>query len=140
MGQPLRTLDDPSEALDPALFGDTFDASPEGLAVASHGRILRVNPAFASLFGYSGPTELAGRSLADFRMDADSRECIRRNGGVAARISNGNPLCDFISRRKDGSSVRMESTCAAFRSGGRKFVVLTVRDVSQRERRMGSIK
>jgi PAS domain-containing protein len=96
MGQPLRTLDDPSEALDPASFGDTFDASPEGLAVASHGRILRVNPAFASLFAYSGPTELAGRSLADFRMDADSRECIRRNGGDAARISNGNPLCDFM--------------------------------------------
>jgi len=86
MGQPLRTLDDPSEALDPALFGDTFDASPEGLAAASHGRILRVNPAFASLFGYYGPTELAGRSLADFRMDADSRECISRVVVMLPRI------------------------------------------------------
>lgn len=135
MGQPLRTLDDPSEVLDPALFSDTFDASPEGLALTSHGRILHANPAFASLFGYASASELAGRPLADFRMDPDSHECIRLNGTDAARISNGNPLCEFLGRRGDGSSVRLESTCSAFRSGGRKFVVLTVRDVSLRERR-----
>ena len=135
MGQPLRALDDPSDLLDPGLFSDTFDASPEGLALASHGRILHANPAFASLFGYSDPSELTGRPLTDFRTDPVSHDCVRLNSGDTARISNGNPLCDFLGRRKDGSSVRMESTCSAFRSGKRKFVVLTLRDVSQRERR-----
>jgi len=128
-------LDDSSEVLDPALFADTFEANPEGLALASHGQLLCANPAFASLFGYSSPSEIAGRPLTDFRMDPDSHDCIRLNNGDAARIANGNPLCGFLGRRKDGSSVRVESTCSVFRSGSRKFIVLTVRDVSQRERR-----
>jgi two-component system, cell cycle sensor histidine kinase and response regulator CckA len=135
MGQPRRVLNEPSKSLNSALFSDTFDASPEGLALASNGRILHANAAFASVFGYVNPGEIAGRALAEFRVDADSYDCVRISGVDAARTSNGNPLCEFRGRRKDGSSVRMESTCSAFSSGGRKFVVLTVRDISQRERR-----
>jgi len=123
----------PSEVLDPALFSDTFDASPEGLALASHGRILYANPAFVSLFGYSSPSEVAGRPLTDFRMSPDSHDCVLLNTGETARIRNGNPLCDFLGRRKDGSPVRVESACSALRSESLKFVLLTVRDVSQRE-------
>ncbi len=135
MGQALRVLNEPSVLLDPALFSDTFDASPEGLALGSQGRILHANPAFASLFGYSSPSEITGMSLADFRMQPELVDCIRLNGTDAARISNGNPLCEFVGRRKDGTSFQVESTCAAFQSAGRKFVVVTVRDISQRERR-----
>ena len=57
MGQPLRVLDEPEKSLAPALFSDTFDASPEGLALDSPCRILHANPAFAGLFGYSNPAE-----------------------------------------------------------------------------------
>jgi len=103
------------------LFSDTFDASPEGLALASHGRILYANPAFVSLFAYSSPSEVAGRPPTDFRMSPDSHDCVLQNSGDTARISNGNPLCDFLGRRKDGSPVRVESGCSAFRFGESKI-------------------
>jgi len=68
-------------------------------------------------------------------MSPDSHDCVLLNTGETARISNGSPLCDFLGRRKDGSPVRVESACSALRSESLKFVLLTVRDVSQRERR-----
>jgi PAS domain S-box-containing protein len=135
MGQPQPVLDDPPEVFDPALFRNTFEACPDGLALGSHGLIVRANSAFATLFGYSGPSEVTGRLLADFRMDPENHDCIRLSGVDAARIRNGNPLCEFLGRRKDGSSIPVESTCSAFRSGGQTFVVVMVRDISERERR-----
>jgi two-component system, cell cycle sensor histidine kinase and response regulator CckA len=135
MGQPLRVLDDPSEILDPVPFKDALEASPEGMVLSSQGRVLYANPAFAALFGYNGPSEIAGKHLVDFREDPSTQDCIRLNGADAARISNGNPLCEFLGRRKDGTTIPVESTCSAFHSGGHKLVVLTVRDISQKERR-----
>ena len=108
----------PSEVLDPALFSDTFDASPEGLALASHGRILHANPPFVSLFGYSTPSEVAGRPLTDFRMSPDSHDCVLQNSGDTARISNGNPLCDFL---RWFPTARVESGCSTPRFGESKI-------------------
>jgi PAS domain S-box-containing protein len=134
MGQALRVLDG-FPPIEPELFSDMLDASPEGLALTSRGRILHANPALGALFGYADPSELKGRLLSELLMNPGNHDCARLNGTDTARISNGNPLCEFLGRRKDGSSLQAESTCATFRSGGRSFMVVTVRDVSQRERR-----
>jgi PAS domain S-box-containing protein len=40
-----------------------------------------------------------------------------------------------VSRRKDGTALRIESSCSAFHFQHRKFTVVTIRDVTVRERR-----
>ena len=134
MGQALRVLDG-SPPIQSDLFSDMLDASPEGLALTSGGRILHANPALADLFGFADSSELKGHLLSELLMNPGNHDCARLNGTNTARISNGNPLCEFLGRRKDGSPLHAESTCATFRSAGRNFMVVTVRDVSQRERR-----
>jgi len=133
MGQVLRTPAGPSESCDAELLKAALDASPEGMALAESGRVLYANAAFAELFGYSDSSEVLDKALADFRADASG--CIRACVTDTARISNGNPLCEYLGRRKDGTSIRVESTCAAFRAQARRLLVVTIRDVSQRERR-----
>src|SRR5262245_59944457 len=134
MGQALRVLDG-SPPIQSDLFSDMLDASPEGLALTSGGRILHANPALADLFGFADSSELKGHLLSELLMNPGNHDCARLNGSDTARISNGNPLCEFLGRRKDGSPLQAESTCARFRSAGRNFMVVNVRDVSQRERR-----
>jgi len=134
MGQALRVLDG-TPAIERDLFSETLDASPEGLALTSRGRILHANPALADLFGYADPSEPVERLLSELLMDPAKHDCARLNGADTARTSNGNPLCEFLGRRKDGSPLHAESTCATFHSAGRNFMVVTVRDVTQRERR-----
>jgi len=133
MGQVLRALAGPSESCDADLLKAALDASPEGMALAERGRVLYANASFAELFGYSDCAEVRDKPLADFRVDGQG--CVRTCVTDTARISNGNPLCEYLGRRKDGTPIRVESTCAAFQAQERRLLVITIRDVSQRERR-----
>jgi len=93
MGQPLRALDAPSEVLDPALFSDTFDASPEAGSSQPWPHPL-CRPGIRQLVRYPAHPRLpADTHPTDFRMSPDSprlRSC--RNSGDTARISNGIPV------------------------------------------------
>ena len=133
MGRVLRAPAGPSESCDAELLKAALDASPEGAALAERGRVLYANAAFAELFGYSDCSEVEGKALADFR--ADDQGCVRTCATDTARISNGNPLCEYLGRRKDGTPIRVESTCSAFPAQERRLLVIMIRDVSQRERR-----
>src|SRR5262249_5871473 len=73
--------------------------------------------------------------LSELLIDPAKHDCARLNAADTVRISNGYPLCQFLGRRKDGSPLHAESTCATFQSVARNFMVRPVRDVTQRERR-----
>jgi two-component system, cell cycle sensor histidine kinase and response regulator CckA len=132
MGSPLRVVATPTATFDSELLGAAFEGNPEGLALAENERILHANSAFAELFGFLNPAEMVGRTLVSLR--PEKHRCARTCSPGSA-IANGHPACEFTARRKDGSTVRIEADCSSFRSQDRELVVLTVRDVSQRERR-----
>jgi two-component system cell cycle sensor histidine kinase/response regulator CckA len=132
MGNALRVLAGPSDWFDAELLRAAFQESPEGLALAENDHVLWANTALAELFGYGSPVELQGRMLASFR--PENHLCLRASGGLTS-IGHARPVCEFVGRRKDGRAVRVESSCSDFKSRDRDFVVLAVRDVSQRERR-----
>jgi PAS domain S-box-containing protein len=132
IGNALRVLAGPSDLLDAELLRAAFQESPEGRALAENDHILWANTAFAELFGYGSPVELQGRMLASFR--PENHLCLRASGGLTS-IGHARPVCEFVGRRKDGRALRVESGCSDFKSRDRDFVVLAVREVSQRERR-----
>ena len=109
----------------------TFEENSEGLAVADdEDRILYANQALATVFGYSEPSEMCGKSLASFRPES-YRGC--RLGSLGQNSRRGREECEFKGRRKDGSSIQVEASCSSFRAQDRELVVLMVRDVSRRE-------
>jgi len=115
-----------------ALLSAALAACPEAVAVVEAGKILWCNAAHTHLFGYSHSRELAGRPLADLL--PEHYPC---TNGVAERpiLDCGFPACQFRGRRKDNSYLQMESSCREFRSGMRRLLVITTRDISQGERR-----
>jgi PAS domain S-box-containing protein len=114
------------DVLEPA-----FEESSEGLAIADEDRILYANQALATVFGYSEPSEMCGKSLASFRPES---YCGCRMGSPGQKSRGGREVCEFAGRRKDGSSIQVEARCSSFRAQDRELVVLMVRDVSRRER------
>ena len=107
-------------------------ACPEAVAIVEAGTIAWCNSAHAHLFGYASAGELAGRPLADLL--PKHHPCTSRQAGQPV-LNCGFPACQFRGRRKNNSYLQMESACREFRVGERRLLVITVRDISQAERR-----
>jgi two-component system, cell cycle sensor histidine kinase and response regulator CckA len=135
MAVALEGLTGPSQTVNVALVSAAFEGSPEGLAIIENGRILHANAALARLLGYDQPLRLEGVALSMLRPKRHS--CIRANGSDTARTADGHPLCEFTTKRTDGSAVVLEATCSVLRYAGRDLLILTARDISLRERRRG---
>ena len=133
MGQPFPILATSESTVDTDIFEAAFRASPEGMAVAEAGSICYANQAFA----YFGRPRLSGEPHSASRFLASVRRGIRvslRN----PRRSEDEPkshLCQFVSKRRDGTPLQIESTCVPFRLGLRELQLITIRDVTVRERR-----
>ena len=132
MGNAPR-LASPTEVLNAEQLIAAFENSPEGLAIADHGRIVYANAAFAELFAYSDPAEMSGKALSSLR--PGSHQCERTSLRSGSAREGGGRVCEFQGQRKNGSKVQVESSCSPFRAQGRDLLVVTVRDISQRERR-----
>jgi len=132
MGNALR-LASPTQVLDAEQLIAAFENSPEGLAIADHGRIVYANAAFAELFAYSDRAEMGGKALSSLR--PRSYQCARTSLGSSPASESGGRVCEFLGRRKNGTKVQVESSCSPFRVQGRDLLAITVRDISQRERR-----
>jgi two-component system, cell cycle sensor histidine kinase and response regulator CckA len=132
MGQPFPFLAVNGSNVETNLFEAAFRASPEGLALAEAGSICYANRAFASLLGHATPESLIGKPLSRFRPSRHPCEfdhAASKDGGAKSY------LCQFVSNRRDGTQLKVESTCAPFRLGTRELQLITVRDVTVRERR-----
>lgn len=132
MGNVLQVRPGPMKGFELDVLEPAFEESSEGLAIADEDRILYANQALATVFGYSAPSEMCGKSLASFRPES---YCGCRLGSPGQKSQGGRDVCEFAGRRRDGSSIQIEARCSSFRAQGRELVVLMVRDVSRRERR-----
>ena len=131
MGQPLPLLVDANEP-DLEILRDAFHVSAEGMALVEDGRIRYANRAFAKLLGHCNPSEVEGKLLASLRPQAYPCALAKRQ---SSRNVADTHLCQFVTRRKDGMISRIESSCSTFRAHDRSFTVVTIRDVTIRERR-----
>jgi PAS domain S-box-containing protein len=132
MGQPFPILATNESTVDTDIFGAAFRASPEGMAVAEAGSICYANQAFAFLVGHASPESLIGKPLSRFRPSRHPCEFVQN---AAKEDEPKSHLCQFVSTRRDGAPLRIESTCVPFRLGQRELQLITIRDVTVRERR-----
>jgi PAS domain-containing protein len=102
------------------------------MALTERGVICYANAAFAKLVGRRNPGDVQGKSLADFRPRGYPCSATESPNGQGAAKHH---LCQFVVQKPSGSTLKIESSCASFCAHGREFQLLTVRDVSVRERR-----
>jgi len=128
---PFRTSD--ASLMDTLCRSTAFDACPESLLLVEKGRIFHANHGAALLFGYRSPAELEGQPLGNFI--PENRACtlldVRQTSGTAC----GYPGCQLTGKRQDGTKARMEAFCARFGVQDRSFLVISLHDITQRERR-----
>jgi two-component system, cell cycle sensor histidine kinase and response regulator CckA len=132
MGQPLTPLTG-SNGVDLEILQDAFHASAEGMALVEEGRICYANLAFAKLLGQANRSDLEGKPLSSLR--PTTYPCAVTNGCHTCGSEADTHLCQFVNRRRDGTTLRIESSCSTFHVGKRNFTVVTIRDVTVRERR-----
>jgi PAS domain S-box-containing protein len=114
-----------------------IDSAPNGiLVVDEEGTITMVNPAMESLFGYTR-SELVGRKVETLLPDsiAGRHVDLRRE---YARQPEPRPMGagrDLSGRRRDGGELPLEIGLAPVARNGKRGVLATVVDITERKRR-----
>ena len=113
-------------------FGALFENDLDACAILDQDQvILRINRAFARLFGYASE-EALGRSIDELIVPAD-----RRAEGEAfgeRTRANGELSMDTLRRRKDGSLVPVWVIAQPHVQGERTLVYVQYRDLSEQKR------
>ncbi len=111
------------------------DAAFEGIAVTQGGALVDVSPAFAALFGYADPAEMAGLSASLLLSPASLASVLQDDA------EHGDEPYEATLRRRDGSAFQAEMRGRMIQLGGRAARVTAVRDVSEQramEERLGA--
>jgi len=125
----LRAQTDRYEALLLAL-----SEAGEGLVVIEgDGRCVFANAAFEQLSGYTLPELRAMESILDLVVASERHDARRR---TTARLEHGavEPGLPLTMRRRDGAPVDLEVGGVPLDVEGRQYLVVVVRDVSERRR------
>jgi PAS domain S-box-containing protein len=108
-------------------FESLFDATFEGVAVQHDGKIIDVNAAFVSLFGYARH-ELLGRSVVEL----NAPEYRARVAAQLRDVPTGR--YESVGLRKDGSEFAIEISTKPHSYRGCSARLAAVRDVTDRKR------
>lgn len=104
-----------------SLVDSVFSSSVDGVAVLdASGRHLRVNPAYARLFGYQSPEEIEGRGSGEL-VPADESRRLRREALPALR-EEGSWRGEVTARHADGSRIVVDVSLTALDSRRRLCV------------------
>ncbi len=117
------------------LFRAALDVCQESQAIVERGRILYANAAFARAFRCASPLELQGRKLSEFV--PPDRPCVGSTGrGESEDASDcGYPGCEFCFQPAGSAPVPIQAVCSRFQAEGRKLLIISVRNLTQHERR-----
>jgi PAS domain S-box-containing protein len=110
-----------------------FATSPDMITLSEldTGRYMMVNEAFARMTGF-GPDEAIGRTSMDLQLWAEPEDRAR----LVRSLHRQPRMQDMPAtlRRRDGSTMPMLVSGARFRSGGRDYLVINGRDITETER------
>src|ERR1035437_9344315 len=121
------------------LFKSLFEASKDGIAIVTNGKIVLSNDSFATIFGHKKKEEVFNNSLIDFVSSNDSLkvaeyfQLLELGKEVPGRL-------EFLGRRKDKSVFFIEVSPSIINVDSKNFVVIDARDVTERKRAQQAIR
>ncbi len=116
-----------------ARYSHLLDHMPDGVALSRRGRIIRVNPPMARMFGYPSPEKIEGLYTWDLAAPV-SKEIMRQRSTLRALGQQGKNRFEFQALRRDGLSFPAEVTLTVDRSEPQPFVLIIIRDVTERKK------
>lgn len=134
MTEPLDERD--PFASTPGLYQRLVEFSPDPiLVVSSDGYVRYGNPQVWPLFGYA-PGEIIGASIDTLIPERFHNAHARHRGQyeTAPQMRPMGAQLELLARRKDGSEFPVDVMLSPIESGGEKFTLAVVRDVTQRNR------
>ena len=112
-----------------ARFHALFEAANDAIGISADDQLVHVNPAYARLFGYPSPADMAGLSLYDLIAPATLPTIRERH----RRRMAGEPVPDrYITcvRRRDGSEFEAELRLSLLPQDGKAYMLALVRDIT----------
>ena len=113
-------------------FRSLFENAREAIGIATKGRIVFVNPAYAQLLGYASPDEMIGLSALETVAPKDQPRLIamaqKRNAGEDVPFSY-----EYRGRKKDGTECDLENYVSSYEQNGQIYTVVTTRDITARK-------
>ena len=107
--------------------------SPEALVVHRHGEVLYANPAALALFGLTSAQEALGTSIFAW-IQPDSREFIQKRLQDLTRSDITTPMDLLKGRKKDGTTIEVESRSVVMPFDGAPAVHSSMHDITARVR------
>lgn len=120
-------------------FHSMFDVFQDGVAVECDGQIVISNNTFARIFGYQSETEIISKNFSYFVAEND----VPKVSGYIHLVSSGKEVperFEFLGKRKDYANFFAEVSISSFATEGKKYLVFSVRDITERKRAQQAIK
>jgi PAS domain S-box-containing protein len=121
------------------LYLSMLNASNDGIALGLDGKINFANKAFAEIFNFESGEELTGKDILDLVSNDDILKVaeyfrlLERKQGAPSRF-------DFLGKKKDATFFHAEISAGTFAIENKSYIVLIVRDVSERIRAQRAIR
>jgi len=109
-----------------------IDHSPDAIYINEGGRLTLINQAGLTLFGATHPDQLLGKTPYDLFAPPD-HAVIKARVHQLVDLGNPVPLIDQRIVRLDGRWVDVEVSAAPFETGGRRALVVLLRDITERK-------
>ncbi|HEY7750896.1 MAG TPA: PAS domain S-box protein, partial [Ignavibacteriaceae bacterium] len=121
------------------IFRSAFEAAKDGIAVELEGKIILVNNAFASIFGYTGNDDLEGKEMLDLVSNNDVlkvAEYLRLREGKKPAPDR----FEFLGKKKDNTNFHAEISVSTFDANDSVYLILLARDITERKRTQAAIR
>jgi PAS domain S-box-containing protein len=121
------------------LYGLLFNASQDGIAVESDGKIVIANDSFARIFGYDNGDLLVKKDILDLVSNDDIikvAEYLR----LKEQSKNAPDRFEFLGRKRDNSYFYTELSISSFKTNSENYIVMVTRDITERKRAQKAIR
>lgn len=109
-----------------------IDHSPDAIYINEGGRLTLINQAGLTLFGATHPDQLLGKTPYDLFAPPD-HAVIQQRVHQLVDLGNPVPLIEQRIVRLDGRWVDVEVAAAPFETGGRRALIVILRDITERK-------
>lgn len=100
----------------------------------STGRIIDVNDAMISMFGYGSKDEVSKMSIGNLSADIDLYDDIAAKAHIQRTIDEGPQTFDWMAKRKDGQTFWIEMKLKKINIEGAERILAVGRDISRRKK------
>ena len=113
-------------------LGLILRASRDGIMVEDSGKVVYANQSYSEMLGYDTPEEIFGLDVAEL-LSVDEVERMTGFGTARLRGDTAPSIYEFMTKRKDGSTIRVEASVSTTVVGGKTYISTVLRDIAERK-------